>query len=161
MAKGRYFSGIFSIRETSSADLGALDTKTLIEIAALDGTTYEDANGELEISEASSGSYREGQGSNIVVSKTSASTLSVVGFTPAEYKTFKDSFEKVDVDLFIYNTCGGIGYGSGICIRNKNISINQMHTINGVSKFDIVWDKIYDAECSEEELELFDMAIPA
>ena len=159
MAKGRYFSGTFGLRATSSADVGTLDGSTAVEIAALLTDTPDNANGEIELTEAVSGSYREGQGSNIVVSKTSANTLSVVGFTPAQYETFLSTYEKVDVDMFIYNTCGGAnGLGTGVCIRNKNISIMQMHTVNGVSKFDIVWDKIYDATCSEEEQELFDIA---
>jgi len=158
MAKGKYFSGKFGIRATLSTDLTTLNGMTYSVLNALPTANYEDANGELEISEASSASYRGGQGSNVVVSKTIASTLSVVGFTPSEYEAFKALYEKKAVDLFVYNSCGGAGgAGSGVCVRDVNISINQMHTINGVSKFDIVWDKLYDAECSENQLELFEL----
>lgn len=161
MAKGRLFSGIFGIRATLGTDLGTLDGMTYAAIAALPTSTYSDANGEVEVSETVSGTYREGQGSNITVSKANATTLSVVGFTPAEYETFKGLYEKTDVDMFIFNSCGGAaGVGSGVCIRNKNITVLQMHTFNGVTKFDISWDKIYDATCSEKEMELFDMVAP-
>lgn len=159
MAKGRYFSGKFGIRATLATDLGTLDGMTYAEIDALPTQNESDANGELEITETASGSYREGQGSNIVVSKSSANTLSVVGFTPSAYEAFKGLYEQTNVDLFIYDSCGGAnGTGSGICIRDVNVSIMQMHTVNGVSKFDLVWDKIYDANCSEKQLELFDCA---
>lgn len=162
MAKGRYISGKFGIRATLATDLGTLDGMTYAEIDALPTENVSDANGEIELGEEVSGSYREGQGSNIVVSKTNANSLMVVGFTPAEFITFKGLYEKADVDMFIYNSCGGAGgYGSGICIRNKNITINRKLPINGVEKFELVWDKIYDTTCSEKEIESFDCAVPA
>ena len=160
MSKGKFFSGKIGIRATSNGDIGTLDGMKYSEIAALATETPDNASGEVEINETTGSSYREGEGSLIVVSKTTASSVFVVGFTPAEYKTFFEAYNQKDVDIFIYNDNGGIGFGSGVCVRNINISIGQQHKMGDVSKFELAFDSVYATNQSPNKIENFECSAP-